>query len=74
MRTEFRFVLAVALMFLVLMGTNRLFPPVIPEETLSPDSSVADSGGGVVADDPDGGPVLPSLPEVLDDAPAGAPS
>jgi YidC/Oxa1 family membrane protein insertase len=73
-RTEFRFVLAVALMFLVLMGTNRLFPPVIPEETLSPDSSVADSGGGVVADDPDGGPVLPSLPEVLDDAPAGAPS
>lgn len=74
MRTEFRFVLAIALMFLVLMGTNRLFPPVIPEETLSPDSSVADSGGGVVADDPDGGPVLPSLPEVLDDAPAGAPS
>jgi len=67
-------VLAIALMFLVLMGTNRLFPPVIPEETLSPDSSVADSGGGVVADDPDGGPVLPSLPEVLDDASAGAPS
>jgi len=74
MSQPLRFVLAVALMFLVLMGTNRLFPPVIPEATLSPDSSGVDSGGVVAAEDtdgsdPNGGSVLPSLPEVPDDAP-----
>ena len=74
MRTEFRFVLAVGLMFLVLMATNRLFPPVVPETTQSSDSSVVNSGGGVVTEDNEGRDAssrseLPSLPEVVDNAP-----
>jgi YidC/Oxa1 family membrane protein insertase len=32
MKTEARFLLAVVLMLLVLIGTNRLFPPVVPED------------------------------------------
>ena len=38
MRTEVRFLLAIGLMLLVLVGTNLIFPPVVPEEGLRPDS------------------------------------
>ena len=31
MRTEIRFLLAILLMLGVLIGTNLLFPPVVPE-------------------------------------------
>jgi YidC/Oxa1 family membrane protein insertase len=36
MRTELRFLLAIVLMFVVLMGTNLLFPPVPPEQPTGP--------------------------------------
>ena len=32
MRTEIRFLLAVGLMMVVLVGTNILFPPIIPDD------------------------------------------
>ena len=44
MKTEARFLLAVVLMLAVLVGTNRLFPPVVPEDV------------GVAADSTAGGP------------------
>ncbi len=39
MRTELRFVLAIGLMFLVLVGTNLLFPPITPEPGIVTDSA-----------------------------------
>ncbi len=36
MRQEARFVMAIALMILVLVGTNYLFPPIRPEEASAP--------------------------------------
>ena len=39
MKTEARFLLAVILMLAVLVGTNRMFPPVIPEATEFTDST-----------------------------------
>jgi YidC/Oxa1 family membrane protein insertase len=44
MRTEFRFLIAVGLMLVVLVGTNILFPPVQPE----PGAPAADSLGVAV--------------------------
>jgi len=43
MNTEVRFLLAIALMLAVLVGTNFVFPPVVPEEVLATDSLVAGS-------------------------------
>jgi YidC/Oxa1 family membrane protein insertase len=43
MRTELRFLLAVVMMFIVLIGTNFVFPPVVPETPLVPDSSATDA-------------------------------
>ncbi|MGD8279680.1 MAG: membrane protein insertase YidC [Gemmatimonadota bacterium] len=71
MRTELRFLLAVGLMFVVLIGTNMLFPPVVPEgENLadstatapveaSTDTAATDTaaGGG-----DGGGEVTPTVP------------
>ena len=37
MRQEQRFLLAITLMILVLVGTNILFPPIPPEEVVSPE-------------------------------------
>jgi len=45
MRTELRFLLAVGLMFLVLIGTNLLFPPIVPETETAADSAAAAVGG-----------------------------
>ena len=59
MRTEARFLLAVFLMLAVLVGTNRLFPPIIPEEGLLPDSLAGDSAGEVTT--PSTG--VPEIPE-----------
>ena len=38
MRTEVRFILAIGLMLVVLVGTNLIFPPAVPDEGLQPDS------------------------------------
>jgi len=38
-RTELRFLLAISLMFVVLVGTNLLFPPVAPEPGIVTDSA-----------------------------------
>jgi YidC/Oxa1 family membrane protein insertase len=72
MRTEIRFLLAIVLMFLVLVGTNVLFPPVPPPEgALGPDSMAVDTsatagGAGAGAVDtggtPAGGAVTPTIP------------
>ncbi|MDA0311348.1 MAG: membrane protein insertase YidC [Gemmatimonadetes bacterium] len=43
MNTEVRFLLAIALMLAVLVGTNFVFPPVVPEEVLVTDSTTARS-------------------------------
>jgi YidC/Oxa1 family membrane protein insertase len=43
MKTEVRFLLAVVLMLVVLIGTNRLFPPVVPEDAGLPvDSAISE--------------------------------
>lgn len=57
MRTEARFLIAVVLMLAVLVGTNRLFPPVIPEETALATDSIAgetETGGGDTIGTPGG--------------------
>jgi YidC/Oxa1 family membrane protein insertase len=59
MRTEARFLLAVLLMLVVLIGTNRLFPPIVPEEGVVPDSLGSDTVAEVVPTPP---PSLPDLP------------
>ena len=56
MRTEARFLLAVLMMLGVLIGTNRFFPPVVPEGTELLGDSVP--VGAAVADLPD----RPGLP------------
>lgn len=46
MKTEARFLLAVVLMLAVLVGTNRLFPPVVPDDLgVVGDSTAADTAG-----------------------------
>ena len=65
MRTEIRFLLAILLMLGVLIGTNLLFPPIVPEEGAPAADSVAgavDSTGPPVA----GVPAQPgSQPDVV---------
>jgi YidC/Oxa1 family membrane protein insertase len=48
MTTGLRFVLAIGLMFLVLVGTNILFPPIVPEPSVAPDSAVSGAPGPAV--------------------------
>lgn len=63
MRTELRLVLAVGLMFVVLVGTNLLFPPVVPEPGALEDSVMVESEvdtGGVTP--PVGVGTTPTLP------------
>ena len=45
MRQEARFLLAITLMILVLVGTNILFPPIPPEEVSGPEGGPADPRG-----------------------------
>jgi YidC/Oxa1 family membrane protein insertase len=76
MRTEFRFILAIALMIGVLVVTNMIFPPIQPEPlepSLPTDSSmVVDTGagdvGGAIPADTQETPV-PQL-RAVEDAPA----
>jgi YidC/Oxa1 family membrane protein insertase len=60
MRQEFRFLLAITLMILVLITTNVLFPPAPPEEGIAPDAEVPGqldgSGDAVAPSIPLGGP------------------
>ena len=69
MKQEARFLLAVSLMILVLVGTNLLFPPIPPKELAPP---VADSVGSV--DGPGDAAVPPGLvapgPAQTEDVPA----
>ena len=78
MRQEVRFLLAITLMILVLVGTNILFPPIPPEEVSGPEGDAPrqlDGSGDV------GAPSIP-LPgadagETLGDVPpplAGQPT
>lgn len=68
MKTEARFLLAVLLMLAVLVATNRLFPPAIPEAELSGDSVAAAVEGG-----PSGAPAEAVTPEREVADVAGAP-
>ncbi len=58
MKTEVRFLLAIALMLLVLVGTNILFPPSRPDESLLP----ADSAAAAVQMEDSAGPRAPVIP------------
>ena len=67
MKTELRFLLAVVMMFIVLIGTNFLFPPVVPEEAVLPEGATGDSTETVAPVDSGGGPapveaVTPTVP------------
>ncbi|KPJ84497.1 MAG: hypothetical protein AMS19_00500 [Gemmatimonas sp. SG8_23] len=67
MKTEARFLVAVLLMLGVLIGTNRLFPPVVPE---GPDA-VSDSLAGTVEGETDEGEAQSGLPPGVDFEEAG---
>ena len=72
MKTEARFLLAVVLMLAVLFGTNRLFPPVVPEVPgLPSDSLVGESDVGTVEPGPDAG--VPDIPGATTREGGGAP-
>jgi YidC/Oxa1 family membrane protein insertase len=60
MKTEARFLLAVVLMLGVLVGTNRLFPPTVPEVVESLEDSTVAAKPGQGAATPD----IPGLPAV----------
>ncbi|MED5198887.1 MAG: membrane protein insertase YidC [Gemmatimonadota bacterium] len=66
MRQEQRFLLAITLMILVLVGTNILFPPIPPEEVVSPEGDAPGQldGTGVTG--------VPSAPLGGTDAARGA--
>jgi YidC/Oxa1 family membrane protein insertase len=79
MRQEARFLLAITLMILVLVGTNFLFPPIPPEELTGPEGEVAGEldGSGVSAA-PVGAPPIPlggavTGGAVADDEPGAGP-
>ena len=57
-----RFVLAITLMFLVMLTTNVLFPPVVPDEPASPDSASA-AGTEAITDREPSEPI-PTIPEI----------
>ncbi|MSR20564.1 MAG: membrane protein insertase YidC [Gemmatimonadetes bacterium] len=52
MRTELRFLLAIGMMFIVLVGTNMLFPPIVPEPGIVPDSLGSTAPTGSVGSPP----------------------
>jgi len=73
MRTELRFLFAIGLMFLVLVGTNILFPPVVPEPApeAQPTAPGAQGGAGAPGAGAAGDPEAPVTPQVPG---GGAPS
>lgn len=63
MKTEARFLLAVVLMLGVLVGTNYLFPPIVPETQ----EAVADSATAEVPAETDtASPSVPTVPDAED--------
>jgi YidC/Oxa1 family membrane protein insertase len=77
MSSPLRFVLAIGMMFLVLIGTNILFPPIAPEPGIVPDTASAAGGGGPVGSTPPAprpAPVIsPAPPEATQPAGAASP-
>jgi YidC/Oxa1 family membrane protein insertase len=63
MSSSLRFLLAMVLMLGVLVGTNFLFPPVVPEPAVPPDSAVTASPP-TIGPPPDATPVIPDAPGV----------
>lgn len=61
MSTQLRFLLAMLLMLGVLVGTNLLFPPVVPEPAV-PLDSIAPTTTPTVGPPPGGVPVIPEVP------------
>ena len=61
MKTEVRFLLAIGLMLVVLVGTNLLFPPAVPDEPLPADTTAAPAGPPVEG----GAPRLPPSLETV---------
>ncbi|HKJ02092.1 MAG TPA: hypothetical protein VJ997_06540, partial [Longimicrobiales bacterium] len=59
MKTEVRFVLAIGLMLVVLVGTNLLFPPVVPDEVVQPDTAVTQTEPSSPSPGPGDDVVLP---------------
>lgn len=75
MRTEGRFLIAITLMMGVLVGTNILFPPIVPDEVPAADSTSTDGLGdavGATVPGDSGSPTgaVPSLPDALQGAEA----
>ncbi len=70
MRTELRFVMAIALMMGVLVLTNILFPPLVPDDPLPQEpvaEEVSPNGAAPLDGTPEPAEVLPpSLPSTLD--------
>ncbi len=65
MRTELRFLLAIGLMIVVLVGTNLLFPPIPPEDTgLQIDSTLVQQPQPATPDSQAEGEVPPVVPQV----------
>jgi YidC/Oxa1 family membrane protein insertase len=73
MKTEARFLLAVLLMLLVLVGTNRLFPPVIPEgaELLGDSTASGNTEEGGPEGVPTAGGGLQEGPDAMGVTPSG---
>ncbi|MFV2006147.1 MAG: membrane protein insertase YidC [Longimicrobiales bacterium] len=72
MSQEIRFVLAISLMILVLVGTNILFPPIRPDE-LGPPGTAADSGALTPTVGTTTPPLeIPTVPEVRTRTPTRA--
>jgi YidC/Oxa1 family membrane protein insertase len=73
-RTEVRFLLAVGLMFVVLVGTNFLFPPVVPEPGTAEDSATAAApANGANPVIPPAAPAVPGGPGAEGPAAAAGP-
>jgi YidC/Oxa1 family membrane protein insertase len=59
MKTEARFLLAIVLMLGVLVGTNLMFPPIVPDEPLPGDSLAAETA----TPEGTGNVVVPEIPQ-----------
>ena len=66
MRTEARFAIAVLLMLGVLIGTNWLFPPIVPDAVTSADSTAVEEPTSSLPTDP---PPVPADPVIADTNP-----
>ncbi len=74
MKTEARFLLAVILMLAVLVGTNRLFPPVVPEDVGAVADSTAEAGPDAPSSVFPGDTGQPADAGAVPDLPAGDPA